>query len=123
MQTICSVSFLYGPGIPILFPLCLISLCLRYVLERYTITRYFKKPHTFRNQVNIETLNDILLMLYLYPISAFWMYSNKIIFSNEISPIKEMTDTPKVDDHSILNALGRIHIGSFFIILVIVIAC
>jgi len=44
IESICTICLLYGPGIPILFPLGLVNLSIIYVIERYAIAKFYKRP-------------------------------------------------------------------------------
>jgi len=45
--TMCSISFIYGPGIPILFPIALVGFILMYHIERYMIAFHCQQPPKF----------------------------------------------------------------------------
>ena len=76
LNTICSITFFYGPGIPILFPIGLFSLIATYIIERIMLAKYFRKPPSYSNSINYQCIRDILLSAYFYPIIGFWMFSN-----------------------------------------------
>ena len=44
IQFICTICFMFGQGIPVLFPLGLISLIVIFIIERIGLAKVYKKP-------------------------------------------------------------------------------
>jgi len=47
INNIVFISFMFGPGIPILFPIALVALSILYLMERYTLAKYYRLPPNF----------------------------------------------------------------------------
>lgn len=77
IMNICFVTMLYGPGIPILFPIGLCALSVLYLVERYSVAKYYRMPPNFSDQLNRSCLDAILFSPFLYACLGFWMYSNR----------------------------------------------
>lgn len=67
---------LYGPGIPILFPITLVTLVTLYVVERLMLTYSYQRPPMFDESVNKDTIKMISASPILYAASASWFFSN-----------------------------------------------
>lgn len=50
---------LYGVGIPVLFPIVLVNLCIQYIVDRLLTVYVFKQPPLFDHLMTQTTL-DIL---------------------------------------------------------------
>lgn len=67
---------LYGPGIPILFPITLITLVIFYVVERLMLAYSYQKPPMYDVTINKSTIKMIAASSMLYALSASWFFSN-----------------------------------------------
>ena len=85
LENICSMCFLYGPGIPIVFPLGLISLTLTYFIEKISLARLFRKPPEYSLSLTYSCTKNILLTPLLYSMFGFWVFTNKQVFDNDIT--------------------------------------
>ena len=70
------VCFMFGPGIPILFPIGLLALTMMYVVERYKLAVYYRLPPNFSVELNKQCINVLTWAPILYSSIGFWMYSN-----------------------------------------------
>ena len=113
------MCFLFGPGIPILFPIGLVCLCINYFVDRHSIARLNRRPSNLREEILQVNLNDLLYSPIFYTGFGFWMYGNRQIFENYVKPIDSLYN-PVRYDHKILNSLTYIHVGTPFLILFII---
>ena len=74
MQTY--VAFMYGAGIPILFPIALMGMFILYCVERLCVAFSYKQPPVFDEKLNKSTINILRGAPFLYVLFGFWMYGN-----------------------------------------------
>lgn len=78
------ITFMFGAGIPILYPIAFLSLITFYVIERLLVAYSYREPPLFDQSLNREAIKMLMLAPILYLSVGFWMYSNKQIFSTEV---------------------------------------
>jgi len=119
LEMICYICFLFGPGIPIVFPLGFICLCIIYMIEKYSLVKLYKKPPLYSISLTINCLTEIEQIPILYLMFGFWMFSNKHMFNNAVIPIDNSYDVVRYD-HNILQSLVTITPGLLFLITLII---
>jgi len=70
------VTFTFGAGSPVLFPLGFLSLFLFYTTERLMIAYSYVKPPMYNSKTNQKTLQIMLMAPIVYCINGAWVYSN-----------------------------------------------
>ena len=115
-MNICFVTMLYGPGIPVLFPIGLVALIVLYLIERYSVAKYYRMPPNFSDALNRSCLDAVLWAPFLYACLGFWMYSNRQVFENIVLPVTYLNEVVRYD-HKIIGSLKRISPGTPFLIL------
>ena len=88
---------MYGPGIPILFPIGLLGLIVLYSVERYSVAKYYQIPPNFDDSLNEACVKDVLWSPIFYCGVGFWMYSNRQIFENIVLPIEYSNSIVRYD--------------------------
>lgn len=79
------VSFMYGAGIPILFPIAVLSLVVIYIKERLCLAYSYRDPKLMLdNSLNQTALNFLTIPPLIYSAFAYWMFNNIQIFTNEV---------------------------------------
>jgi len=78
---------IYGPGIPVLFPIGLVALIILYFVERFSMAYYYRIPPNYDDDLNYTMLRDLLWFPILYAGIGFWMFTNCQIFGNVVEPI------------------------------------
>ena len=79
------ITFLYGPGIPILFPIALLSLAVIYVKERLCLAYSYREPLQMLDpSLNKKALSLLKLPPLLSLAFAFLMFNNRQIFTNQV---------------------------------------
>ena len=78
------VTFLFGAGLPILFPIGWLSIFNLYVVERLMMAYSYQQPIMFGTETNQACLKVMLIAPILYCVMAAWLYSNRQIFLNDI---------------------------------------
>ena len=70
------VTMLFGPGIPILFPITLITLIVLYAVEWLMLAYSYQRPPMYDETINKNTIEMISASPILYALSASWIFSN-----------------------------------------------
>ena len=68
---------LFGPAMPILFPICFIKLAMFYVVERFMLAYFYKRPPMLDASINISTIRVLSVAPLIYAFSAAIFYSNQ----------------------------------------------
>lgn len=71
------VCFLFGAGIPILFPIGFIAFLLSSNLQKYELSYIYKKPVNFENCLNERSIKHNNCLPILYASFGFWFYGNR----------------------------------------------
>lgn len=119
IQNLVLVCFLFGAGIPLLFPIGLVGLILLYVTERYKLAVYYRLPPNFAERLNLQCIQVIEYAPMLYSLFGFWMYSNEQLFNSQTYPL-EKSDTLMPTGHTILGSLTTLTPGFPFLILFVI---
>jgi hypothetical protein len=67
---------MFGPGIPVLFPLGLLALINVYIVEKISVAYIYRKPANYSQKINKECVAFLRLAPILYTAFGFWFYSN-----------------------------------------------
>jgi len=78
------ITFMFGAGLPILFPIALLSFIILNLVESLGLAFSYRKPPMFDASLNIVALNIMTLAPLLYCSVGFWMYDNIQLFSNRV---------------------------------------
>ena len=70
------VTMLYGPGLPILFPIAVISYMIIYATERYVLAYTYQMPPAMDDMLTKNALNLLSYSPILFLLNGYWMYSN-----------------------------------------------
>ena len=71
------IAFIFGSGMPILFPIALLSLISLYVTERLSMAYVYQRPPSYTNSLNNSVLRILAFAPVLYVFMAAWLYSNQ----------------------------------------------
>lgn len=71
------IAFTFGSNIPILFPIALLALSINYMLTKYRLAFYYRKPYNLSNETNISFINNCKILPAMYASIGFWVWSNK----------------------------------------------
>jgi len=116
---ICAISFLFGPAIPVLFPMGLVGLIILYACERVAIAYYHRIPPNIDDSLNIACINDVLWTPMFYLSLGFWLFSNKQIFENKVIPLKYQNEVQRMD-HGIIESMTNANPGSPLLLVLLV---
>jgi len=94
------VTFTFGFGIPILYPIAAMALLILYLVEKTMLYYAYRLPPMYDERLSNSVL-DMMSYAPLFLLSfGYWMASNKQILSNEnLEPKERMTD-PDITNHT-----------------------
>lgn len=78
------ISFMFGAGLPILFPISAASMAVLYCVEKALIYYSYRQPPVYDSELNDSVLGILSYAPLLFYSFGYWMLSNKQIFSNDI---------------------------------------
>lgn len=70
------VTFWFGPGMPLLFPVALAGLVVTYSSERLRMAYSYTKPPMYDSRLSQSTLSALRWAPVMYAIQAAWIFSN-----------------------------------------------
>lgn len=112
--------FLFGAGVPLMFPMAFICLLILYYYEKKTICRQAPKPADYEATVNNYIVAILLDGPILYAVFGYWMYSNPaLIHSKKPKPLKYFGDSYDTQ-HYISDAFAEITPATPFLILFVI---
>ena len=115
IQSIVCITLLFGAGMPILFVIAAMAFAIMYMVERYTIAKYYRQPANYGPEISLQTIKELRIycIILLYPM-GFWIFSNRQIFENEVSHVNHESEVMS-HSHTIIGSLKRISPGSPFL--------
>jgi hypothetical protein len=91
------ITFMYGPGMPFLFPMATMALFVLYSVERLLVAYSYKEPPSYDDKINKSAINMLMVPPILYMAFGYWMYSNQQIFNDKVIPINYLSEQPSTD--------------------------
>lgn len=86
------VTFMYGLGIPLLFPIAVFAFLVLYLMEKVMIYYSYRQPPMYDNVLNNSVLNLLQYAPLLFLSVGYWMFSNHQLFGSETIPIVKSGD-------------------------------
>lgn len=77
MLVITWVTFLFAPGLPILFPIALFGMVVLYVTNRIGLAYFNRRPPGYDSKMNENTISILGFAPILYACVGSWVYSNQ----------------------------------------------
>lgn len=120
------VTFLFGPGLPILFPLAFLGMIILYCTNRLTLAYFHRRPPVYDQRLNETTLYLLRFAPLLYTFMGAWVYSNQQTFRNKVTantngePFMQSQHT--VDEFFTQVNPGTVFIGYIILVLVWIVA-
>jgi len=74
--SIVYLAFLFGPAIPLLFPIALAGLIITYLSERLRMAYQYRKPPMYDSRLSQNTLDALSYAPIFYSVYASWIFSN-----------------------------------------------
>ena len=82
------VPFLFGVGMPVLYPITLANIVVQYYLDRVMVAYFHSQPPLIGIDMSVVTFRLLEWGSLLYLPMSYWMLSNPQIFSNKVSPLQ-----------------------------------
>mmetsp|Transcript_32756 Transcript_32756/g.40537 ORF Transcript_32756/g.40537 Transcript_32756/m.40537 type:complete len:101 (-) Transcript_32756:798-1100(-) len=82
------VTFLFAPGLPVLFPVALFGIVVLYYTNRASLAYFCSRPKDYNTKVMQTTLNLLKIAPFFYITMGAWVYSNQQVFKDEVNSIK-----------------------------------
>ena len=88
MLVITWCTFLFAPGMPILFPIALFGMVVLYITNRIQLAYWHRRPPIYDQKMNETTIGMLSVAPALYLLSGAWVFSNQQAFTNTVQPLK-----------------------------------
>ena len=83
LLNITFVTFMYGMGMPILFPIALISVLTLYMCEKAMLYYSYRQPPMYDEKLNMAVLSTLTYAPLLMLSVGYWQLSNLQLFNND----------------------------------------
>ena len=77
MLVITWITFLFAPGMPILFPIALLGMIILYSTNRVCLAYFNRRPPVYDSKMNNTVLKLLGFAPILYVMTGAWVYSNQ----------------------------------------------
>ena len=81
------VTLVYGLGLPLLFPIALLSYFIFWAVERYMLAYVYRKTPIMGPEMIKNGLSVFRFLPAIFLLNSFWMLSNRQIFDNIVNKI------------------------------------
>ena len=88
------VTFMYGMGLPILFPIAAMSFLMLYCMEKLMIHYSYRQPPMYDERLNNNVLAILTYAPLLFLSFGYWMMSSKQLLHNELTAFGNKSDVP-----------------------------
>lgn len=96
------INMFFGVGLPLLFPLSLISLIINYVFERFLQVYWYKKSAMLNDRLNKNAIKTLKWAVHFYTFGGYWFLTNRQIFYNDAEPRARRSDM-EITNHTIFH--------------------
>jgi hypothetical protein len=79
------VTMLYGAGMPILFPICMLHMFIFYCVERYIVAYHAPLPPSLDEKLTMNAIGWMRFGPLLFLINGYWMLSQPQMFDNVVN--------------------------------------
>lgn len=87
LNMVSIICIFFGPAFPHLYFIGLISVFNFYIMERLTLTYFFRIPPKFNESLTLQIISNISWIPIFSLMLSFWMYTNVQMFSNTIDEV------------------------------------
>ena len=88
MVVLTWVTFMFAPGIPVLFLISLWGLVLLYFVNRANLAYFSQRPKDHNKKVLFTALRLMRVGPFLYVTMGAWVYSNPQVFKDAVEKIR-----------------------------------
>ena len=79
IMTVVYLTMMFGPAMPILFPICFKTLLVLYTLEIFMLHYVYKQPPSYDEKLNNRVLKNLSFAPILMLAMSFWMFSSPML--------------------------------------------
>ena len=91
---VCFVTFMYGFGLPILFPVAILAFLILYFVEKTMLYYSYRQPPMYDEKQSELVIRILQAVPLFYLAFGYWMCSSRQLLSNEhLTPIDRVTST------------------------------
>ena len=101
LLTIVFVTFTFGYGIPVLFPIAAIAILVLYLVEKTMLYYAYRLPPMYDERLSQSVIKTLYYAPIFYLSFGYWMASNKQMLSNDNLEPRDRMISPDVTDHTI----------------------
>ena len=94
------VTMLYGLGLPILFPIALLSYFIFWATERYQIAYFYGIPPAMDDRMIKNAMRLLSYTPIFFLFNSYWMLSNRQMFEGVINS-KDLSDEEMSSSHDL----------------------
>lgn len=119
------ITFMYGFGMPVLFPISCLSMLVLYFVEKTMLFYGYVLPPMYDERLSQAVLTKLQFAPILYCIFGYWMASNRQLMSNQYLAPVAGTDSvynPEHDFNTIFSGEGWAGVNSPLISMVIILS-
>lgn len=95
MMMISYVAFMFGAGMPILFPIALASMIVLYVTDRLSVAYSLRQPPMYDHTINRYSVFVLLFAPLMYMTIGYWMLTNIEIFRDIVINVQSYNSAQK----------------------------
>jgi len=111
--TIVYMTMMYGFGMPVLFPIAMLSFLILYFVEKLMLFYGYVLPPMYDERLSNDVLSKLQFAPLLYVIFGYWMASNQQLLSNNhLTPVAASTDT-YIANHSYVSVFQGVGWAGF----------
>lgn len=91
---VCFVTFMYGFGLPILFPVAILAFLILYFVEKTMLYYSYRMPPMYDEKQSEMVIRIVQFAPVFYLAFGYWMCSSKQLLSNDyLAPIANIEST------------------------------
>ena len=113
IMVVVYVTFLFGAGLPILFPIAYVSLLGFYITEKLCMAYSNRIPPMFTTEANQATMKILMGAPMIYCAVGAWLFSNQQIFENSVV-VNDTSDMFANSDHTFAQFFTQITPGTAY---------
>ena len=106
--TIAYITFMYGFGMPVLFPIAMLSFLVLYFVEKLMLFYSYVMPPMYDERLSNDVLSKLQFAPLLYVIFGYWMASNMQLISNEHLTAVESSTSIYITSHTMGTAFSGV---------------
>lgn len=103
-MNIVFVTLMYGVGLPLLFPIALLSFFILYCNERILLAYWYKQPPSLDERMNNSAIKIMRWAAFIGCGFGYYMSSNKQMFYNDVTPVL-VGNEPTITNHEFLTSI------------------